>query len=178
MLYYIMSSNSDTSSSVVTSSKQMGRVKWFNNKDGYGFITSTQTNTDIFAHHSAINVVDQYKYLVQGEYVEFELVNTQNNPNHKVQASNICGINSGKLMCETRNDFKTAKNNYKGIEQSQPVQRTSSSRQHSEPVQRTSSRQESQQVQRTAPRQSQRNDSRGGGPRCVSSQSIPLGNQN
>jgi CspA family cold shock protein len=183
-----MSSNSDTSSSVVTSSKQMGRVKWFNNKDGYGFITSTQTNTDIFAHHSAISVVDQYKYLVQGEYVEFELVNTQNNPNHKVQASNICGINSGKLMCETRNDFKTAKNNYKGIEQSQPVQRTSSStvqrnssssRQESQPVQRkSSSRQESQQVQRTAPRQSQRNDSRGGGPRCVSSQSIPLGNQN
>ncbi len=192
MLYYIMSSNSDTSSSVVTSSKQMGRVKWFNNKDGYGFITSTQTNTDIFAHHSAISVVDQYKYLVQGEYVEFELVNTQNNPNHKVQASNICGINSGKLMCETRNDFKTAKNNYKGIEQSQPVQRTasrqhsdtvqrtsslpvqrnsSSSRQHSEPVQRTSSLP----VQRTAPRQHlQRSDSRGGGPRCVSSQSIPL----
>ena len=50
-----------------------GRVKWFNNKAGYGFVTVTNghhLDKDIFVHHSAINVSsEQYKYLVQGEYV-------------------------------------------------------------------------------------------------------------
>ena len=55
-----------------------GRVKWFNNKAGYGFITINDCNTneerDIFVHHSEIRVEQsQYKYLVQGEYVEFDL---------------------------------------------------------------------------------------------------------
>ena len=48
-----------------------GRVKWFNNKAGYGFITVTdgsRSGSDIFVHHSGINVENQqYKYLIQGE---------------------------------------------------------------------------------------------------------------
>lgn len=107
----------------------IGRVKWFNNKAGYGFITVTdgsQAGSDIFAHHSAIGVSSQqYKYLVQGEYVEFSISATQNST-HAFQASNICGIKGGKLMCETRNEFKLARNDYKmagekQAPQSQPV---------------------------------------------------------
>ena len=80
--------------------RTIGQVKWFNNKAGYGFIT--KDDKDIFVHFSAIQTADsQYKYLVQGEYVEFESVPTTEGP-HEVQAVNISGINKGKLMCETR----------------------------------------------------------------------------
>ena len=71
-----MSSNKDVTHSAA-SEHLLGRVKWFNNKAGYGFITVTdgaQSGSDIFVHHSAINVENQqYKYLVQGEYVEFDM---------------------------------------------------------------------------------------------------------
>ena len=94
----------------------IGRVKWFNNKAGYGFITVTdgsRSGSDIFVHHTVIGVSSQqYKYLVQGEYVEFSISATQNST-HDFQASNVCGIKGGKLMCETRNEFKIARNNYK-----------------------------------------------------------------
>jgi CspA family cold shock protein len=93
-----------------------GRVKWFNNKAGYGFISITdgaQAGTDVFVHHSAIGVSsEQYKYLVQGEYVQFALSTTQTG-NHTVQASGVSGINGGKLMCETRNEYKNSRKSYK-----------------------------------------------------------------
>jgi cold shock CspA family protein len=94
----------------------IGRVKWFNNKAGYGFITVTdgdKSGSDIFVHHTAINVENQqYKYLVQGEYVQFNLVNTTSG-NHEWQASGVNGIKGGKLMCETRREFKLARTVYK-----------------------------------------------------------------
>ena len=105
----------DTSSTASVGIFLTGYVKWFNSKSGYGFITVTdgvRAGSDIFAHHSSITVSDQqYKYLVQGEYVEFTLTNTPNEK-HEYQASNIRGINSGKLMCETRYALKVAKTTY------------------------------------------------------------------
>ncbi len=111
------SKNAVTPSTVSTSTERLlGRVKWFNSKAGYGFITVTDgesSGSDIFVHHSAINVENQqYRYLVQGEYVEFSLLATPNS-NHEFQASVVCGIKAGKLMCETRREFKIARNNYK-----------------------------------------------------------------
>jgi cold shock CspA family protein len=85
--------------------RYVGQVKWFNNKAGYGFITMTNEEnkeSDIFTHYSTVQVGDsQYKYLVQGEYVEFELIDSTNDK-HQYQASNVTGIKGGKLMCETR----------------------------------------------------------------------------
>jgi CspA family cold shock protein len=112
-MYNRMSSYKD----VVTPSEHLlGRVKWFNNKAGYGFITVTdgvRSGSDIFVHHSAINVENQqYKYLVQGEYVEFNLVKTESQT-HEWQASNVNGVRGGKLMCETRHELKIARNEYK-----------------------------------------------------------------
>jgi len=96
----------------------IGRVKWFNNKAGYGFITVTdgsRSGTDIFVHHSTIQVENQqYKYLVQGEYVEFNLIKTASGA-HEWQASNVHGIKGGKLMCETRNETKQARTAYKSV---------------------------------------------------------------
>lgn len=109
-----MSSN-DTS---VTSSQEkfVGRVKWFNNKAGYGFISITdgaRSGSDVFVHHSSINVEsEQYKYLVQGEYVEFQL-KTMENSTHEFQATNVMGIKGGKLMCETRREVRSARQEYR-----------------------------------------------------------------
>ena len=91
--------------------RQMGRVKWFNNKAGYGFITlSGQEENDIFVHHSSIQVSsEQYKYLVQGEYVEF-LLEKSSGGAHEYQAGNVSGIRGGKLMCETRHEFRNTSN--------------------------------------------------------------------
>jgi cold shock CspA family protein len=83
----------------------IGQVKWFNNKAGYGFITVSDgeyVGKDIFAHYSTIRVGDtQYRYLVQGEYVEFQL-SISTNTAHEFQATHISGIKGGLLMCETR----------------------------------------------------------------------------
>lgn len=54
--------------------KVRGRVKWFNNEKGYGFI-EYKDNEDIFVHYSAINH-DGYKSLTEGQFVEFNLIET------------------------------------------------------------------------------------------------------
>ena len=116
-----MSSYKDAVTPSVASEHLLGRVKWFNNKAGYGFITVTdgpRSGSDIFVHHSAINVENQqYKYLVQGEYVEFNLIKTESQT-HEWQASAVAGIKGGKLMCETRRDLKLARNEYKATKTS------------------------------------------------------------
>ena len=111
------SSQSAVSSSTVSPSSErfIGRVKWFNNKAGYGFITVTdgsKSGTDVFVHHSSIKVdSEQYKYLVQGEYIEFTLSDTKTT-DHEFQAGEVSGIKGGKLMCETRRDSRSARTNY------------------------------------------------------------------
>jgi cold shock CspA family protein len=84
----------------------LGQVKWFNNKAGYGFITVSdgeQGGKDIFTHFSSVGVsnAQQYKYLVQGEYVEFVL-GKSTVEGHEFQAVEVSGVKNGKLMCETR----------------------------------------------------------------------------
>ena len=104
------STSSASNAAANAAAKYTGRVKWFNNKFGYGFITVVSTDatasaaigSDVFAHHSEIGVgEDQYRYLVQGEYVEFVVVKTASG-NHEFQCSAIRGIHGGQLICETR----------------------------------------------------------------------------
>ncbi|AHL33424.1 cold-shock protein [Pseudomonas brassicacearum] len=51
-----------------------GKVKWFNNTKGYGFIIAAgRDDEDLFAHYSAINM-DGYKTLKAGQPVRFEVI--------------------------------------------------------------------------------------------------------
>ena len=88
-------------------SRVIGYVKWFNNKTGYGFITFE--NEDIFVHHQQLKVQNnQYRYLVQGEYVEF-VRSDLNTGKHKCMATEVTGVHGGLLMCETRQRAKDSR---------------------------------------------------------------------
>ena len=49
-----------------------GKVKWFNNAKGFGFI-GREDGPDVFVHYSAV-VKDGYKTLKEGDEVEFEII--------------------------------------------------------------------------------------------------------
>lgn len=104
--YHILVISMATPSSEIQCDRLTGRVKWFNSKAGYGFITvcgdSEQAGNDIFVHYSSVRADNsQYKYLVQGEYVEFSLVKSENE-SHDYHAVDISGIKGGLLMCQTQ----------------------------------------------------------------------------
>ena len=65
-----------------------GKVRWFNDQKGYGFI-SAEGGKDIFVHHSAI-IADGYKSLKEGQDVSFEIVDTPKGP----AASNVVKVES------------------------------------------------------------------------------------
>ncbi len=65
-----------------------GKIKWFNNEKGYGFIEG-ENGEDIFVHYSAIKQ-DGYKSLVENQLVEYELVKTDKG----LQAINVKEVSS------------------------------------------------------------------------------------
>ncbi len=50
-----------------------GKVKWFNNAKGYGFVVADGRSEDLFAHYSAIQM-DGYRTLKAGQPVQFEII--------------------------------------------------------------------------------------------------------
>ena len=83
----------------------VGWVKWFNKKSGYGFLTIYEgelKGKDIYVHYTSLRVADTqtWKYLIQGEYVEF-VFDKSYNESHEFQAKDITGILGGPLLCET-----------------------------------------------------------------------------
>jgi CspA family cold shock protein len=63
--------------------KVIGRVKWFNNVKGYGFI-ERPGEKDVFVHYSAISG-NGYRTLAEGQEVEFEIINSPKG----LQAENV-----------------------------------------------------------------------------------------
>lgn len=68
--------------------KMIGKVKWFNNTKGYGFIEYTE-DEDIFVHYSAIEL-DGYKTLSEGDVVHYELLKTDKG----LQAKKVLQVSS------------------------------------------------------------------------------------
>lgn len=64
----------------------VGKIKWFNDSRGYGFIENG-TNEDIFVHFSAIRK-NGYKSLIKDEEVQFEIVKTDKG----IRAKNVVPI--------------------------------------------------------------------------------------
>lgn len=56
-----------------------GKVKWFNDKKGYGFIVPEDGSKELFVHHSSIQG-EGFKTLAENQEVEFELENTDKGP--------------------------------------------------------------------------------------------------
>ncbi|MBW4793756.1 cold shock domain-containing protein CspD [Pseudomonas tolaasii] len=68
-----------------------GKVKWFNNAKGYGFINEDGKEEDLFAHFSAIQL-DGYKTLKAGQAVSFEITQGPK------------GLHASKIMVQTATD--------------------------------------------------------------------------
>lgn len=64
----------------------IGRVKWFNNSKGYGFIIQDD-GPELFVHYSAIQG-DGYKTLAEGQRVQFEITQSEKGP----QAANVTKV--------------------------------------------------------------------------------------
>ena len=63
--------------------KETGKLKWFNDAKGYGFI-SRENGPDVFVHHTAI-IGEGFKTLAEDQEVEFEVVQGQKG----LQAQNV-----------------------------------------------------------------------------------------
>ena len=78
-----------------------GRVKWFNPKAGYGFITLlhlNEDNEDVFVHHSGLKPKKEcFKTLYQGEYVSLNILTDEHG---KKFGTEVTGVGGHELMCE------------------------------------------------------------------------------
>ncbi len=82
--------------------KFIGQVKWWNDQLGFGFATvmsGDDKGRDVFVHHTGIRAKNtNYRTLLQGEYLNFDITNSQSG----VQAVNVTGVCGGLLMCEQK----------------------------------------------------------------------------
>lgn len=73
-------------------SRETGKVKWFNNSKGYGFIERSQGG-DVFVHHTAIQA-EGYRTLEEGQSVEFTVVQGPKG----LQAQEVVGADSEETV--------------------------------------------------------------------------------
>ncbi|MBI4375821.1 MAG: cold shock domain-containing protein [Elusimicrobia bacterium] len=64
-----------------------GRVKWFNDQKGYGFITPEDGSSDVFVHHTAIQG-EGFRSLAENQAVEFEVMQSDKGP----KAANVVKV--------------------------------------------------------------------------------------
>jgi CspA family cold shock protein len=78
-----------TRSAEGTGMRTTGRVKWFNDQKGFGFITPDGGDRDCFVHHSAIQM-QGFRTLAEGDRVEFDIVQGDKGPS----AQNVTKVTS------------------------------------------------------------------------------------
>ena len=85
---------------------EVGRVQWFDQKKGYGFVklitlSSDRVNEDIFFHFTSINSINTFKKVYPGEYVCFDFVESEG----RWKCSNITGLYGNKLLIDNDEYF-------------------------------------------------------------------------
>lgn len=80
---------------------EKGKVKWFSNVKGYGFLEKEGETQDIFVHYSSIQG-EGYKTLKEGEEVTFEITQGERGP----QATNVTRTAKGKKKQEGAEEAK------------------------------------------------------------------------
>ncbi|HYG74721.1 MAG TPA: cold-shock protein [Planctomycetota bacterium] len=66
-----------------------GKVKWFNDQKGFGFIQRDDGGKDVFVHHTAINATG-FRSLSEGQVVQFDIVEDAKGP----KAQNVVPVQS------------------------------------------------------------------------------------
>ena len=77
-----------------------GKVKWFDDKKGYGFIELDDGSGDVFVHYTAIEM-DGFKSLSKGQPVEFDVIEAEKGR----QATSVKGTETGDEFAEVREDL-------------------------------------------------------------------------
>jgi CspA family cold shock protein len=94
-----------------------GRVKWWNDNQGFGFITQSN-GQDVFVHHTAIQT-DGYPTLAEGQFVEFEITQERNGlrahnvrePGESIQPSHVW-VNTAPTQIKIFNEPSTRRAEY------------------------------------------------------------------
>jgi len=94
----------------------LGCVKWFDTKKGYGFLTNLESKDDVFIHYSSIKTEeDVYKMLYEGEYISYT---SKKDDQGRLVTENVTGVQGGILLCENEffkrfnsNNRKSSRNN-------------------------------------------------------------------
>ena len=118
--------------------RQTGRIKWFNNKKGFGFLSNCVTNEDVFIHHTGIELSEEslnsevniFKTVIEGEYVSYE---KHTDSSGRSVAKKVSGIMGGPLLCENVNKkiFISNRHTEKNSSEGSSVRRNRDSRSHS-----------------------------------------------
>ena len=96
--------NVDGVSENINKDTYIGRVKWFNRRNGFGFINvvtpdNDLTNEDVFFHFSQIKT-ENYKIVYPGEYVSFNLSVNESDTENRNICVDITGIYGGPLLVD------------------------------------------------------------------------------
>mmetsp|Transcript_12930 Transcript_12930/g.10993 ORF Transcript_12930/g.10993 Transcript_12930/m.10993 type:complete len:93 (-) Transcript_12930:96-374(-) len=76
--------------------KQTGKVKWFDPKKGFGFITPSNGGEDVFVHQSSI-LSDGFRSLSEEQEIEFEM---ERDGNGKLSAKNVTGPGGASVVAQ------------------------------------------------------------------------------
>ena len=96
IILYIKHKMSTSSGSSV---RILGRVKWFDNRKGFGFVNNLTTSGEVFVHHSGLKSSNGvFRTLYPGEYIEFSL--HRDDANNRDYAVDVTGVKGGSLLCE------------------------------------------------------------------------------